>query len=130
MHDFRLPGLVTLGTIVLLFYVTAMVGRARGKYRIAAPATTGNADFERVFRVQMNTIENTLIFLPALWLCAAFYHEVRASEVGVVWLAARFWYSYSYSKAASLRGPAFVLSMLSITVLALGAAWGILKTMF
>ena len=72
MHDFRLPGLVTLGTIVLLFYVTAMVGRARMKYGIAAPATTGNADFELVFRVQMNTLENTMIFLPALWLFAAF----------------------------------------------------------
>ena len=56
--------------------------------------------------------------------------EVRASEVGVVWLAARFWYSFAYSKAASRRGPAFVLSMLSIAVLALGGGWGILKTMF
>ena len=128
MHDFRLPGLVTLGVVVLLFIMAWNVGKARSKYGIAAPATTGNADFERIFRVQMNTIENALMFLPALWVCAAFYNEVRASEVGVVWLVARFWYSFSYAKAASRRGPAFGLSMLAITVLTLGGTWGILKS--
>ncbi len=129
MHDFRLPALVTIGVVVLLFITAWNVGKARSRYGIAAPATSGNADFERVFRVQMNTLENAMMFLPALWVFAAFINEVWAAEIGVVWLAARFWYAIAYAKAASRRGPAFGLSMLAITVLTLGGAWGIAKTL-
>jgi glutathione S-transferase len=48
MNTYHLPALVVLLTVVLMFYNAAMVGKARGKYGIKAPATTGNADFERV----------------------------------------------------------------------------------
>ena len=128
MHDFRWPALITLGAVVLMFVMAANVGRARGKYGIPAPATGGNPDFERVFRVQMNTLENAMMFLPALWVYAAFVSEVWAAAIGVTWLVARVWYAISYQKAAGLRGPAFVLSMLCVTVLTLGGAWGIIKS--
>lgn len=129
MHDFRLPALVTLGVVVLLFLLVANVGRARGKYGINAPATTGNADFERVFRVQMNTLESALMFLPALWIFSAFVSEIWAAALGVVWLAARIWYSIAYSNAAARRGPPFGLSVLVIVALTLGGAWGVLRTL-
>ncbi|NBR28739.1 MAG: MAPEG family protein [Betaproteobacteria bacterium] len=128
MHDFRWPALVTLGAVVLMFVMAANVGRARGRYGIPAPATSGNPDFERVFRVQMNTLENAMMFLPALWVFAAFISEVWAAGIGVAWLVARVWYAMSYQKAAALRGPAFVLSMLCVTVLTLGGAWGIIRS--
>jgi hypothetical protein len=129
MHDFRWPALVTLGTVVLLFMMAVNVGRARGKYRIDAPATTGNADFERVFRVQMNTQESALMFLPALWIYAAFMSEVWAAAFGVVWLASRVWYAIAYQQAAARRGPAFGLSVLAIAVLTGGAACGVVRTL-
>lgn len=128
MHDFRFPALVTLGVVLLLFIAAWNVGKARAKYGIKAPATTGNADFERIFRVQMNTLENALMFLPALWVFSAFVSEVWAAALGVIWLASRCWYAVSYQKAASLRGPAFGLSMLATTVLTLGGLWGIATT--
>ena len=129
MHDFRWPALITLGAVVLLFMMAVNVGRARGKFKVDAPATTGNAEFERVFRVQMNTQESALMFLPALWLYAAFMSAVWAAAFGVVWLAARVWYAIAYQQAAAKRGPAFGLSILAITVLTGGAAWGVVRTL-
>jgi hypothetical protein len=129
MHDFRWPALVTLGAVLLMFVMAWNVGKARAKFGVNAPATTGNPEFERVFRVQMNTLENVLMFLPSLWLFAAFVSEIWAAALGLVWLAARLWYSIAYQQAAARRGPAFGLSMLVVTVLALGAAWGVVRTM-
>lgn len=127
MHDFRWPALITLATLVLLFVTTVNVGRARGKYGIKAPAVSGNPDFERVFRVQMNTFESTLMFLPALWLFAAFVSGVWSAALGAVWVVGRVWYAIAYQQAANKRGPAFGISTMIIAVLTLGAAWGVLK---
>jgi uncharacterized MAPEG superfamily protein len=127
MHDFRWPALITLGVIVLLFAVAGLVGRARGKHRIAAPATTGHPEFERAFRVQMNTVENAVLFLPALWLFAAFVSGIWSAALGAVWLAARVWYVIAYLQDPARRGPAFGLSMLAFGILSLGAAWGVVQ---
>ncbi len=76
MHDFHWPALITLGVLLLLFAVAGLVGKARGNYKIDAPATTGHPQFDRTFRVQMNTLENAVLFLPALWLFAAYVSGV------------------------------------------------------
>jgi glutathione S-transferase len=127
MHEFHWPALITLGALVLLFSLAWNVGKARAKYKINAPATTGDPAFERVFRVQQNTLENTVIFLPALWLFAAFVNEMWASALGAVWIAARVWYAAAYQQEAGKRGPPFAVSTLIFFVLALGAAWGVVK---
>jgi uncharacterized MAPEG superfamily protein len=87
MHDFRWPALITLGVLVLLFVLAGAVGKARAKYGIKAPATTGDPVFERTFRAHQNTIENTVMFLPALWLFAAFVGGIWAAALGAVWIA-------------------------------------------
>lgn len=127
MHDFRWPALITLGVIGLLFAVAWNVGRARGKYKVKAPATTGDPAFERAFRVQMNTLESVVAFLPVLWLFAAFVSGLWSAVLGAVWLAARVWYAIAYQQDAARRGPAFGLAFLVFAVLAFGAAWGVLK---
>lgn len=129
MHDFRWPALVTLGVLVLLFALAGLVGRARGKHGIAAPATTGHPKFERTFRVHMNTVENAVLLLPALWLFAAFVSGQWAAALGAVWLAARVWYAIAYLQDPVRRGPPFGLSMLVFGILALGAAWGVVQGM-
>lgn len=127
MHDFRWPALITLGVLVLLFAAAWGVAVARVKYKIEAPATTGDPAFERVFRAQMNTLENAVTFLPALWLFAAFVSEVWAAALGAVWLVARAWYIVAYRQDAAKRGPPFVTAMLVFVVLTAGAAWGVVK---
>ncbi len=127
MHDFHWPALITLGVLVLLFVVAGIVGKARGKYKIDAPATTGHPQFDRAFRVQMNTVENALMFLPALWLFAAYVSGVWSAALGVVWLVARGWYAFAYLQDPKRRGPPFGLSTLVFGILTLGAAWGVIK---
>ncbi len=127
MHDFRWPALITLGVVVLLFAVAWNVGRARGKYKVKAPATTGDPAFERAFRVQMNTLESAVAFLPVLWLFAAFVSGLWSGALGAVWLAARVWYAIAYQQDAARRGPAFGLAFLVFAVLGVGAAWGVVK---
>ncbi|MDB9338105.1 MAPEG family protein, partial [Nodularia spumigena CS-589/07] len=61
-------GLITALTLLLYLFITINVGRARAKYKVLPPQMTGNPDFERVVRVQQNTLEQTVFFLPALWL--------------------------------------------------------------
>ena len=84
MLEFRWPALITLAVLVLLFACAGAVGKARAKYRIKAPAIIGDPAFERTFRAHQNTIENAVMFLPALWLFAMFVSGMWAGLLGVV----------------------------------------------
>jgi glutathione S-transferase len=101
------------------------VAKARGACGIKAPAISGNPDFERVFRVQMNTLEWLPIFLPALWLFAIYISDAIAAALGVVWIAGRILYLTGYSKAANKRGPGFATQAGAAFVLWLGAVGAI-----
>lgn len=125
----QLPALVTLLTVLLLFGTVVMVGRARGKYEIKAPAVTGHPAFERAYRVQMNTLEQTVLFLPTLWLAANYGFSGWAGIVGLVWLVGRVWYAAAYLGDAGKRGPGFGLGMLAWLVLALMACIGVIRAM-
>jgi MAPEG family. len=107
----HLPALVTLLTVLLLFGTTWIVSHARGKYGIKAPATTGDPAFERAYRVQMNTLESTVMFLPTLWLAANYGFSGWAGMAGLVWLVGRVWYAQAYLKAAGSRGPGFTVAL-------------------
>ena len=98
-----------------------VVGRARGTYGIKAPATTGNLDFERVFRGQMNTLEWLPIFLPALWLFALSVSDALAAVLGIVWIVGRVLYIRTYAAAADRRGPGFGVQAIASIVLWIGA---------
>ncbi len=113
--------------VVLLFAVAWNVGRARSQYNVKAPATTGDPAFERAFRVQMNTLENVVAFLPALWLFAAYVSGLWSAVLGAVWLVSRIWYAIAYQQNAAKRGTPFGLAFLAFAVLALGAAWGVIR---
>jgi uncharacterized membrane protein YecN with MAPEG domain len=115
--------------MVLLFVVSFQVGRARGIYKIAAPATTGNPDFERIFRVQMNTNESVLMFLPALWLFAIYTSPTWAGVLGAIWLAGRVWYAIGYTSAADKRGAGFGVSAGASMILIIGAIIGVVMKM-
>jgi len=127
MNTLHWPALVTLAALTLCFATVAIVGRARGRYRVPAPATTGHEMFERAFRVQMNTLENTVIFLPALWLCALFVSPAVATALGGIWLVGRVWYAVAYLREPKSRGGGFVLAFVAWAGLMIGAAWGVLR---
>ncbi len=116
--------LVTVLAVLFYFYTGLRVGGARRKFGVPAPAMSGNPDFERVFRVQMNTLEWMPIFLPALWLFALYESDKGAAVLGLVWIAARIYYMVSYTAAADRRGPGFGIQALVCGVLLVGALIG------
>jgi glutathione S-transferase len=122
------PALVTLATVTLLFGCAWYVGAARGKYKIHAPATTGPEGFERAFRVQMNTLEGAVIFLPALWLAAMYFSPRIAATIGAVWVVARIWYAFAYARNPNSRGAPFVIAYVAWAALMILASWGLLTS--
>jgi len=127
---YHLTALITCLAVAVYFSTGMLVARARVAYGIKAPATTGNPDFERVFRVQMNTLEAMPMFLPVLWLFAIYVGDLFAAAIGVVWILGRILYIVTYTKAAGKRGPGFGVQAFATVALWLGAtgavAWRLL----
>ncbi len=118
--------LVTLLAIALYFSTGVLVAKARGKYGVKAPATTGNADFERVFRVQMNTLEWMPIFLPLMWLFAFYVRDWAAALIGLVWLVGRVLYVVGYTRAAEERHRGFAIQAFACIALLIGVVIAII----
>jgi uncharacterized membrane protein YecN with MAPEG domain len=117
-----------VGMLALLQYLVfgMLVGRARGKYGVKAPAVTGHEVFERYFRVQQNTLELLVVFLPALWLFALYVSATWAAILGAVYLVGRVLYLRGYVADPSKREIGFGMSFLPILVLVIGALIGVL----
>jgi uncharacterized MAPEG superfamily protein len=108
--------------LALLQYLAfgVAVGAARGRYGVKAPATTGHEAFERYYRVQMNTLELLVVFIPALPLFA-YYVSVRwAVVLGIVYLLGRALYYFAYVKDPDRRGLGYVVSYVPVAVLLVG----------
>ena len=124
---YHFTAIVTCLALLFYFYTSVAVGRARVTYGVKAPSISGQPDFERVFRVQMNTLEWLPIFLPSLWLFALYVSDPIAALLGLVWIAGRMLYLTGYSKAADKRGTGFAIQTLATTALWLGAIGAILS---
>ncbi len=122
---YQLTALVTLLAVLFYFLTGVAVARARRAFKVKAPAISGHPDFERIFRVQMNTLEWMPIFLPALWLFAIQISDAIAAALGVVWIVGRIVYFAGYAKAAEKRGPGFGIQASAAIALWLGALGGI-----
>lgn len=112
--------------LALLEYIWlgARVGLARGRTGVQAPAVTGNEEFERHFRVHYNTIEQLIMFIPAIWFFAQYVHVLGAVVVGLVFIAGRAMYAISYVKDPATRGVGMMLTVFPCYILILGALGG------
>jgi glutathione S-transferase len=117
--------IVTLLAVAFYFFLATRVAAARGRFGVELPATTGNPDFERVFRVHQNTLEWMPTFLVPLWLCAIYLGDVAAAVLGLVWIAGRVAYWIGYSKAVEKRLPGFFIQVAACALLFVGAVAGI-----
>ena len=116
--------IVTLLALGFYFFTGIAVAKARAKFEVKAPATTGHPDFERVFRVQMNTLEWMPLFLPPLWLFAIYFGDTAAAALGLVWIFGRILYYRGYIAAAEKRETGFMIQTLAASVLLIGAFAG------
>jgi glutathione S-transferase len=118
---------VTLLALIVYLVMTMNVGRARAKYGVKAPAVVGNENFERAYRVQMNTLEQLVFFLPALWLCAVLAGDGLAAVGGAIWIIGRVIYGLAYMHDPATRGRGAVITVLAQIGLFVGAAYGVVR---
>jgi glutathione S-transferase len=121
---------VTLLALLVYFLITGSVARARAQYGVKAPAVVGNEHFERAYRVQMNTLEQMALFLPALWLYAVYVSDRGAAVGGLIWVVGRVVYALAYTRDPASRGPGAIISLVASAGLWLGALYGVAKALF
>ena len=116
-------------TVIVTFLALAqfqlfgvMVGGMRHKYNVPAPAETGAEQFERMNRVHLNTAEQLIVFIPALWMHAWLASPLYGAIIGLFFILGRFIYRAAYLKDPKSRGLGFTMTMLSSTILLVWAA--------
>ncbi|HEY4942006.1 MAG TPA: MAPEG family protein [Rhizomicrobium sp.] len=126
-----LSAVVTILAVLFVFYTGINVARMRGKHKIDAPAVTGNPEFDRAYRVQMNTLEQFVIFLPLLWLATSYFEMFGwlAPALGFLWIVGRFLYMTGYMAAPEKRSTGFLiagiatLGLLILSIIGVVQAW-------
>ena len=109
--------IVTVLALLQFYWFGFEVGKMRGKHGCKAPAITGAPEFERMFRVQQNTMEQLVMFLPALWLYATLVNPLWGAGIGVIYLIGRFIYCSSYVRDPAGRSLGFMISVLPTSVM-------------
>jgi glutathione S-transferase len=101
---------------------SGLVGRARGRYGVKAPAMTGHPQFERAHRVHQNTLEALIVFVPAVWIYGLYVSAKWGAALGLVFIVARAIYAVGYLRDPEKRGPGAGLTFLVNGVLLI---WGL-----
>ena len=117
--------------LMLLVYIGIFlsVGRARATYKVEAPAVTGNPIFERHIRVQQNTVEQLVLFFPALFIFATYVSAGAAAILGLIFVAGRVLYAIGYVKDPARRGPGFLIGSAANLVLVVGSLIGSVRAL-
>ncbi len=119
-----LVALVSLLILVQYLIFTMLCGAERGRSGLAAPAVTGDQGFERAYRVQMNTLEQMVVTLPALWLSGLYFNPEVAASLGLAFLVGRVLYRNSYVRDPAKRGPGMIIGFVANIALLGTALWG------
>ena len=122
--------IIAMLALLQFLYFSLQVGRARGRCGVAAPATTGNEEFDRYFRVQQNTLEQLVIFLPALVAAAMFVNAFFAAPVGLLFVIGRGLYARAYVRDPGSRTLGFLLGFVANLALIGAALWGAIEQAF
>ena len=122
--------LIVLLALLQYVWFTARVGLARGKYNIDAPACDGDETWNRLFRIQQNTMEQLIVFIPAVYAFSYYMSELWMMVPGLAFIIGRFLYSAEYQKDPKTRTPGMAITLLANVVLVLGALFGLVKVMF
>jgi len=123
------PCLATVAALIVYFVLSINVGRARVKYKVPAPLISGDPNFERALRVQQNTVEQMVSFVPALWLFSLLVSPVWGAALGGLWCVGRIVYAWGYYQAAEKRGPGFGIGMLASLSLLIGSLVGVVMAL-
>ena len=116
--------IVAVLAIAQFIFFAIQVGRAREKYDVSPPATSGHEQFDRIYRVQSNTLEQLVCFLPALLIAAYYWPPLIVAAIGAIYLVGRFLYWQSYTNDPKTRGTGFMLTFVPTAILLLASLTG------
>ncbi len=120
----ELTGIVIGIALIEYIVIVFLCGQSRARSGVAAPATSGNLEFERYFRVQQNTLEQLIVFIPAMLLFGAYVSFPVGAGLGLVFVLGRALYARGYYRDPAQRGPGFGLTMLANITLSIGGTVG------
>ena len=121
MLTYPLTVLASGAALIIYIAVFMIAGRARTTYGVAAPAVHGHIEFEKRHRVQMNTLEQLVLFLPALWLAAPVLGDRNTALIGAVWSLGRIVYAAAYVRDPKTRSLGFGLTLVPSLILLVAA---------
>ncbi len=124
---YPLTTLATALAVIVYFALGAVVGKARATFGVAAPAMIGHVEFEKRSRVQINTLEQIVIFLPLLWLALAVLGDQWTALAGLVWSVGRIIYARAYYTDPAKRSLGFMLTLLPTLVLLVATVMGAVR---
>lgn len=127
MASFPLTTLTILVALLIFFGFSTVVGMARGKFNVPAPQTSGHPEFDKRNRVHLNTLEQLVMFIPAIVFAAPVLGDPIAATIGLVWCVGRLLYARSYYVDPAKRSLGFALTMLPTFILIGAAAWGAIR---
>jgi glutathione S-transferase len=129
MPAFPLTSLAIILALIVFFVLAGAVGQARTKYDVPAPLSGGHPEFDKRYRVQMNTLEQLALFLPLMLLAAPVLGDMATAGLGLVWSIGRIVYARAYYADPKSRSAGFGLTMLPTLVLLLASLYGAVRTL-
>jgi glutathione S-transferase len=125
----ELVAIITVLALMQFVYFGIRVGQMRGKHGVKAPDMTGDPEFMRMFRIHQNTMEQLVVFIPALWIFAHYWEPKWGAAIGLIYIASRFVYYLGYLKDPKDRGRGFGIGFVTIAVLMVGGIAGAVMKM-
>jgi len=129
MTGYEYTSLATLICAAVYFWTMMTVGKMRGKHEVKAPDCTGPDEFNNAFRVNANTLEQMVLFLPCLWLFAVYVGDMWAGIAGIIWAIGRIIYAKAYIAEPSKRAKGFLVGFATFVVVFIGSLVGIIMSM-
>ena len=126
----ELPIIVTTVALLQFIWFCVQVGGMRAKHDVKAPAMSGPPEFERMMRVQQNTMEQLVVFLPTLWIFGYLVKPAYAAGFGLVYIVGRFIYRAEYLKDPASRSPGFMISFLPTAIMLVWSLVVALRALF
>lgn len=120
----NLVAVVIALALIEFFAFGLLVGRARQTYDVPAPAIAGHPIFDRYMRAHQNTMEQLVVFVPAMWLFATYVSANIAALLGLLFVIGRALYMRGYVQEASKRSVGFAVSAIPLLILMLGSVIG------